>query len=822
MDLSFKQFRTRITSATGWATSRMSSVGSMSPPSPRITRIYRSKSSNRGRPTTTEELMKLPSLPNNLGKSEDELIRVLNNKDCTVLFLRWCESQHCQENLDFWIECEIARLENEEVKQRKAMDELYEKYFPLSGETVNIDSELLSSLRESRVGEASWDITAFDDIQRHVFLMLSSHTMIGRFMQSSTYSTWREAQEHPPKVSEKKKGFHSFFRRSRTNMTSEIQLPLTDPPHVETLFHMRNEQRSRSAFLDGVTYENEHVCRRATFPFAFLGCYDESPIPYGVAVTSKTLTLEPRVRLPIVREFISRSSLKEIQMGKEGKPVIEKGTGGHVGSIVDGMQFLPSRYFVWQTTVGHNQRKPTRMKISKEPKGSFKQRWVILHYNYIVAYKFGKIKPDFYPKMEDEPDEIICLELSTEQVDASFEKGHTDTFVIHTSIDSYWIECESTAEMESWIQQLRNTIKALQERKREGIEEVTAQIEVIREELPENTKFTSKLEDIKEAAPYTSEMVFYNDIRRKHSAFMNYLNMFAEYQIGRNKAYLTFFIERLRPALNASDEAIMGEWVKEVKRGLKVISNAQETSFFKEDFKSAIDQAELSLKTIDAINLHLKSYHEELNPKYTEEKAAIELGLRRLNSYPSMSENHLKGYASGVMKAKEGKYYEEWKWDQQKGLLTRERCGAIEQADSHEIITFTAQEDKPCWVNPSYGVILWNRRSFIWTHPRCPFIIRFDWSESRKTYKQHFQTVKEDRKAKAKAPAAVSPSIADWAVQGNMMRAVVVGDRATTMPEPPPINLWEVQGNIPPPICGVVANFYAIRVITRAIFGLQN
>lgn len=56
------------------------------------------------------------------------------------------------------------------------------------------------------------------------------------------------------------------------------------------------------------------------------------------------------------------------------KPVIEKGTGGHVGIIVDGMQFLPTKYFTWGTASGHSQRKPKQMKVSEGPKSAFKQR----------------------------------------------------------------------------------------------------------------------------------------------------------------------------------------------------------------------------------------------------------------------------------------------------------------------------------------------------------------------------------------------------------------------------------------------------------------
>lgn len=38
-----------------------------------------------------------------------------------------------------------------------------------------------------------------------------------------------------------------------------------------------------------------------------------------------------------------------------------------------------------------------------------------------------------------------------------------------------------------------------------------------------------------------------------------------------------------------------------------------------------------------------------------------------------------------------------------------------------------------------YGTILWNNKTWVWTHPRCPFIIRYDWYESKGVFKQVFK-----------------------------------------------------------------------------------
>lgn len=60
-----------------------------------------------------------------------------------------------------------------------------------------------------------------------------------------------------------------------------------------------------------------------------------------------------------------------------------------------------------------------------------------------------------------------------------------------------------------------------------------------------------------------------------------------------------------------------------------------------EDFATVLTQIDVALKTIEIYNNHFKAYHEELNPRWTDEKAELELGIKRLNTYPPMVSDHV-------------------------------------------------------------------------------------------------------------------------------------------------------------------------------------
>jgi len=114
-----------------------------------------------------------------------------------------------------------------------------------------------------------------------------------------------------------------------------------------------------------------------------------------------------------------------------------------------------------------------------------------------------------------------------------------------------------------------------------------------------------------------------------------------------------------------------------------------------------------------------------------------------------------------------------------------------------------------------YGIVLWNGKQWVWTHPRCPFIIRYDYYASKQVFKQYFNQYQEPKKNQSSPP-----SLTDWQLVGGGMRAVTVGNRQIP-PEEPDITTWKVVGTFAIPALLLAATFPEIRSTVRPLLGLQ-
>jgi len=131
-------------------------------------------------------------------------------------------------------------------------------------------------------------------------------------------------------------------------------------------------------------------------------------------------------------------------------------------------------------------------------------------------------------------------------------------------------------------------------------------------------------------------------------------------------------------------------------------------------------------------------------------------------------------------------------------------------------IEFTAQGHQFQFSNPLYGLVLWNTQSWVWVHPKCPFIIRYEWYESKGVFKQHISPPREIRGKKYSAPA-----LSDWQMTEGVIRAVTVGTRDPP-PQVPEIPQWEIGAFLPPPVVLLVASFHSIRSIVHEILGIKE
>jgi len=227
-----------------------------------------------------------------------------------------------------------------------------------------------------------------------------------------------------------------------------------------------------------------------------------------------------------------------------------------------------------------------------------------------------------------------------------------------------------------------------------------------------------------------------------------------------------------------------------------------------EDLDVAISIATKALKLIELYERIQKELYNDENKKFQEEKAALEASLAKLKAYPNQVDVTMNEFSDAKMTSDDET--ENWIFSKNRLAVRRMRSDMPE-----EEVEFNCYGHETQWVHQLYGIFIWNGKSVIWTHPRNPFIIRYDWYASKGVFKQYISS--EPPKPKQTPP----PSLTDWQLTPDGMRAVTVGKRDPA-PEVPDITEWSIIGDIPPPGALIVATFRPIRVIIRKLFNMDQ
>ncbi|PRP84725.1 regulator of G-protein signaling 7-like [Planoprotostelium fungivorum] len=152
---------------------------------------------------------------------ENELKRVLANKESTTLFHSWCEAFHCAENVRFWIDVETVRMQPSSEK----FERIYSEYLTPSSEyAINVDSSIIKDCEQKK----PWSSNSFDEVQHQVFLLMASCSAT-RFLNSDVYKNYLNGEK------ERRSPKSRLFRRK--NKSTTIVAPRDN---VEALFRLRN------------------------------------------------------------------------------------------------------------------------------------------------------------------------------------------------------------------------------------------------------------------------------------------------------------------------------------------------------------------------------------------------------------------------------------------------------------------------------------------------------------------------------------------------------------------------------------------------------
>src|SRR4051812_1672878 len=92
-----------------------------------------------------------------------QLTTVLSDKDSCFLFKEWLKERHSDENLNFWVEVELFKMDKDISKINAAF--IYNKYLDMNAPfPINVDMELREEVKKQMAGD-SITVNLFDDCQ---------------------------------------------------------------------------------------------------------------------------------------------------------------------------------------------------------------------------------------------------------------------------------------------------------------------------------------------------------------------------------------------------------------------------------------------------------------------------------------------------------------------------------------------------------------------------------------------------------------------------------------------------------------------------------
>jgi len=307
-----------------------------------------------------------------------------------------------------------------------------------------------------------------------------------------------------------------------------------------------------------------------------------------------------------------------------------------------------------------------------------------------------------------------------------------------------------------------------------------------------------------EADEWFKDMSMYKEEYRKISNFMNSSILWAETMtINEDQTrYIKWFTNKTTGVweqVNSSEEAVLTSWKEAITKCPESLNDALENNFFLEDMKKPISDAEQFKKLITLYNEAKKAFKADTTLYFQEELKRLNLQIAMYNKMPSPKDVSFDKFEGGSLRTQQ----QMWVYDKFGAVLKNENISA-------QIIEPVVWDCKESHLlkNQTYGYVIWNNKSWVWTHPKIPYTIRYDFETQRSVFQQIMPA--KDPTGKKKTP----PSLSDWQIKEGGIQAVTVGKKETP-PAVPADVFWQTKGNLPTPIILLVAIFQVIKAIVR-------
>jgi len=228
------------------------------------------------------------------------------------------------------------------------------------------------------------------------------------------------------------------------------------------------------------------------------------------------------------------------------------------------------------------------------------------------------------------------------------------------------------------------------------------------------------------------DIKMYKEEYKKVSNFMNSCALWAETMaVDEDQTrYIKWFTNKTTGVweqLNSSQDGVLTNWKEAILKSIETFRDSLENNFFIEDLKKPMTDAEQFKKLITIYNEAKKTFLGDEQIYFTEELQKLNNQLAIFQKMPSSKDINFDKYEGGSIRTEQLM----WVYDKFSHVLKNENVSA----QIIEPITWDCNE--PFLLkNQVYGFIIWNNKSWVWTHPKIPFIIRYDWEQTRTVFQQ--------------------------------------------------------------------------------------
>ncbi|EFA80273.1 cytosolic regulator of adenylyl cyclase [Heterostelium album PN500] len=456
----------------------------------------------------------------------------------------------------------------------------------------------------------------------------------------------------------------------------------------------------------------------------------------------------------------------------------------------------------------------------------FLDRYFILHRNYIAYYKPGKM--DGRPDDTQEPQGYINLgECILEETKSLFKTQPLTFQIASKNGRNYIIRGKDERSIEQFLLLIRPRIQSLTTMTIASLGNVDQSLNTIMNLLPRPMKLPDRVKpDV--STKWIVEMTEYYNAYWTWEPYLMKVEQFSELCYGGIKSYVDWFVSSDGPRLSMirCEELVLDNWIDYIKKTALEITTYQDSRFFREDFDDITKHIRNMVILVDSYNLYMHKVHHSVKhvDKFLEEKQLFEQHLDIFSKMPSrhsINFNNIDGLPGKIYPAENSESNnnddDEICWSFVRNTLihcdSSDSLSDSKLGSSGEIDEWRFSEG--CFQHKHYGSVVWNNKSWIWTHPKTDYRIKFDWDNINQSF-VYFQpvitsiTISSTNSTPNKLSITKKPHpdtvYADWKYSSNALTAVVVGNKAE-----PKIRSFQIQGNVPVPAVLIAAMFSHIR-----------